>query len=320
MFFPANFWPHKNHRMLLTAYGMFIARNPKEILDLVLVGTIEKYEKELKDAVKKMGLGKRVRFIGLEGQKKLAAVWEGCSFLILPSLYETSFLPLLEAIAFNKPILCSDLPILSEITQDAALYFDPRKPESIVHSLEQFLSEPGLRSDLIHRGRHHIEGVQLRDSWKQMRDKYSLLSGGTQNYENIITGINEDKWTDPEIIVAFKGGRKNRSIGFHFEAPSILPFNTLKLYIKTLDRPIQEYSLKRGNNIVIDHVLPKGPGYLTVWVSPVFRPSETVNGSLDHRILGCFCHGCWIMPSSQERKSQSTPKNEIQWLEKPGLP
>jgi len=30
--------------MLLTAYGMFIARNPKAKLDLVLAGTFEKYE------------------------------------------------------------------------------------------------------------------------------------------------------------------------------------------------------------------------------------------------------------------------------------
>jgi len=301
MFFPANFWPHKNHRMLLTAYGMFIARNPKEKLDLVLAGTIEKYEKQLKEGVKKMGLAKRVHFIGLEGQNKLAAVLEGSSFLIFPSLYETSFLPLLEAIAFNKPIVCSDIPNLSEIAQDAALYFDPRKPENILQCLEQITKAPSLRSDLIHRGQQRIEDLGLNKPTIKNRGLSRFQTGRTQNFENLITGIYDDKWTYPEIIVAFKAGPRKRLVEFHLEAPSHIPSSNLKLYLRTADGPIQEHRLERGDDIVIRQKLPKGPGYLTVWISPVFRPSEMMNGSSDRRLLGCLCHGCWLISPQQER-------------------
>ncbi len=163
MFYPANFWPHKNHRMLLTAYGMFLSRNPGERLDLVFTGALEDLEKELKAAVKQMELEKHVHFLGFLSQDQVAAVWQGCNFLIFPSLYEGFGIPVLEAMSFGKPVICSNSTSLPEVAGDAALYFDPRKPDDIVQCLERIIKDPILSNNLVSRGSKRVATFRTED-------------------------------------------------------------------------------------------------------------------------------------------------------------
>jgi glycosyltransferase involved in cell wall biosynthesis len=52
-----------------------------------------------------------------------------CLAVIFPSLYEGFGMPVIEAMAAGKPVLCSNVTSLPEIAGGAALLFDPRKPE-----------------------------------------------------------------------------------------------------------------------------------------------------------------------------------------------
>jgi len=157
MFYPANFWPHKNHSMLLTAYGMFLAHNPHSPLDLVFTGALNGGEDAIKQAVSQMGLAKRVHFLGFVPQEELAAVWFGCEFLIFPSLYEGFGIPVLEAMSIGKPVLCSDRTSLPEVAGDAALYFDPRSPRALLECIEKITTDTSLRSALVEKGRSRAE-------------------------------------------------------------------------------------------------------------------------------------------------------------------
>jgi glycosyltransferase involved in cell wall biosynthesis len=59
--------------------------------------------------------------------------------LVTASLNEGFGLPLVEAMSGGTPVAVSDIPIFREIGGDAAVFFDPRDPESFasgVHSLE----------------------------------------------------------------------------------------------------------------------------------------------------------------------------------------
>jgi len=62
-------------------------------------------------------------------------------------------MPILEAMAFGKPVLCSNVTSLPEVGGDAAIYFDPRKPDSIVNALESLDGNPQLLASLAERGR-----------------------------------------------------------------------------------------------------------------------------------------------------------------------
>ena len=301
MFFPSNFLPNKNHRMLLTAYNIFTARNPKSRLDLVLTGSYMQKGNSLRNDINKMGLMNRVHLIRTDNKHNLAALWQGCSSLIFPSLEETNCHFLIRAMFFNKPILCSNIDPFLKYFGKAALYFDPRNPNDIAHRIGIIAKEENLRSALVKRLKERRRKILINEFCRRIGKSIKNIFSVPQKINTgCITGIHEDKWTGPEIIVFFKSGLWNRHIEFHFDAPSHLPAE-LMIQWKINNRLLQEQTLARGDDILIRQVLPKRAGYLTVWIHPVFRPSNITAGSSDHRFIGCLCHGCWIVTDNEKR-------------------
>jgi len=294
MFYPANFWPHKNHRMLLTAYGMFLARNRDRDIDLVFTGALDDMEKTLKRDVSRMGLGQRVHFLGFLPQEKLEAVWNGCQFLVFPSLYEGFGIPLVEAMSMGKPVLCSNCTSLPEVAGDAALYFDPRKPEEISQAMERILGDSALREELIRRGYRQAQhfrpdrmtGGYLNIFHSAMAVPKSLCNG--------VKGIFEDGWMNEEVIVTFGPGDEGRVLEFHLEAPQWLPARRLKLEFLDGGAVLKRVRIRRGSKEKIRLGLPDTQGRIVMWASPACRPSECGLGE-DSRSLGAFCHGCRVI-------------------------
>ena len=64
LLYPANFWPHKNHELLLTAFGMYRSSNPGSGLKLVLTGSPSRRRDDLIEACRGMGLSEAVVFPG----------------------------------------------------------------------------------------------------------------------------------------------------------------------------------------------------------------------------------------------------------------
>lgn len=152
LLYPANSWPHKNHRMLFTAFGMYCARHPEADLKLVCTGAPDTRMGELCDAAKRMGLDARVVFPGYVQDEDFPALLESCRAVIFPSLYEGFGMPIVEAMAFGKPVMCSNVASLPEVAGDAALYFDPRKPREILSAIERIVSDSGLVDHLVRCG------------------------------------------------------------------------------------------------------------------------------------------------------------------------
>lgn len=153
LIFPANFWPHKNHAVLLTAFGLFAKAHPESALKLVFTGADTGLAPELRQAAQSMGLAGRVLFTGYVSDEDLAALTTGALALIFPSLFEGYGMPVAEAMHLGVPVLCSNVTSLPEVGGDAVLYFDPRKPEDVAGAIARIASEPGLRSELAAKGK-----------------------------------------------------------------------------------------------------------------------------------------------------------------------
>lgn len=152
LLYPANFWPHKNHQMLFTAFGMYCARHPHSHLTLVCTGALDEQKGALEQAVRRMGLQGRIFLPGFVSDEEFAAILVSCLALVFPSLYEGFGMPILEAMAFGKPVICSNVTSLPEVAGDAAIFIDPRKPLDIVHAIEQITSDATIIKDLIDQG------------------------------------------------------------------------------------------------------------------------------------------------------------------------
>lgn len=72
----------------------------------------------------------------------LAAAYAGATAVVLTSLYEGFGLPVVEAMQLGVPVVCSDIPVLREVTGGRAQFIDPTSSESIVEALRDVTSSP----------------------------------------------------------------------------------------------------------------------------------------------------------------------------------
>ncbi len=90
--------------------------------------------------------------LGFISDEELVAVYNLASVYCQPSFAEGFGLPVLEALACGTPVACSDTHSLPEIAEEAAVYFDPEKTDSITKALNNIITDSRLRSDLIAKG------------------------------------------------------------------------------------------------------------------------------------------------------------------------
>ncbi|GFK92631.1 Mannosylfructose-phosphate synthase [Fundidesulfovibrio magnetotacticus] len=150
--YPANFWPHKNHAVLLTAFSLFARAHPDAPVKLVLTGADTGQAQALKEAARAMGVAERTLFTGYVSDDDLAALTAASLALVFPSLFEGYGMPVAEAMSLGVPVACSDVTSLPEVGGDAVLLFDPRKPEDVAQTLARLALEPGLAAELSARG------------------------------------------------------------------------------------------------------------------------------------------------------------------------
>jgi glycosyltransferase involved in cell wall biosynthesis len=82
----------------------------------------------------------------------LQQLYSQAKLFVFPSLHEGFGLPLLEAFANRCPVICSDSSCLPEIAGNAALYFNPEKPEQLFKLADTVLGDEVLQNELIEKG------------------------------------------------------------------------------------------------------------------------------------------------------------------------
>ena len=129
LLYPANWWPHKNHELLLKAFASVRRERP----DLRLVLTGSDHPVDLPGGVTSLG---RVY------DERLVELYRTAAALVFPSLYEGFGLPPLEAMACACPVAVSRVAALPEVCGNAAVYFDPTSAESIAQGIVEVLDRP----------------------------------------------------------------------------------------------------------------------------------------------------------------------------------
>jgi len=151
-FYPANTWPHKNHTTLLKALHLLRTKYGKR-LSCVFTGIARGGHHAFLKTAEELDLTEQVKLLGHVERGDMPLLYRGASFLIFPSLFEGFGLPLLEAMAADCPVVCSNAASIPEVVGDAALLCDPHDPEAIADAIHQVLSDGGLRRALVQAGR-----------------------------------------------------------------------------------------------------------------------------------------------------------------------
>lgn len=159
-----NAYPHKNLEMLLRAWVRVRAANPR--LVLVVAGKDDYFRQRLQAFAASLDLepGREVVFPGFVPDADLGAFYRGAGLYVFPSLSEGFGLPGLEAMRCGLPVASSRSSCLPEVFGDAAVYFDPKRPDDMARVIVETLASPRQLAELRARG-----FVQVKKySWRRL--------------------------------------------------------------------------------------------------------------------------------------------------------
>jgi glycosyltransferase involved in cell wall biosynthesis len=151
LFYPAQFWPHKNHIGLLLAIKCLEEKYNLEV-PLVLVGADKGNESYVKSMVKELNLSERVYFLGFVPLPDMAALYRNAFAMTFVTFFGPDNLPPLEAMALGCPTIASNVSGAKEQLGDAALLVDPKQPAEIAAAIHALFTDATLRQKKIELG------------------------------------------------------------------------------------------------------------------------------------------------------------------------
>lgn len=143
-------YPPKNFTRMIQAYARV---GPAQGVPLVIAGGGNRYlsAHELLEP-QRLGIGDWVRWPGWIDNAELPAVYQLAAGLLLPSLYESVGMPVMEAMASGCPVLTSDRFGTREIAAGAALLCNPESVADIAAGIDRLLNDAALRERLVAAG------------------------------------------------------------------------------------------------------------------------------------------------------------------------
>jgi glycosyltransferase involved in cell wall biosynthesis len=161
LFYPAQFWPHKNHLRLIESLAL-LRDSDGFTPDLVLVGSAtgklrgEHFSRVMARA-DELGIRRAVHHFGYVPAEDMAALYTDATSLIMPTFFGPTNIPILEAWALDCPVITSDIRGVRDQAGDAALLADPGSTEQLMDAIRRVWVDDTLRHDLIRRGRQRLK-------------------------------------------------------------------------------------------------------------------------------------------------------------------
>ncbi|MFA6102802.1 MAG: glycosyltransferase family 1 protein [Victivallaceae bacterium] len=116
--------PRKNQLMLLAAYRQALAIQPA-MPRLTFIGPDRGDGARLDSYIKTWKLSDKVRHLDYVSADELERHYRHAALFVFPTTYEGFGIPLLEAVRYDLPVLCSDIPVLREIGDDYPVFLNP---------------------------------------------------------------------------------------------------------------------------------------------------------------------------------------------------
>jgi glycosyltransferase involved in cell wall biosynthesis len=127
-----------------------------EELELVIAGKLDEpdYVKKMQQIAEKNGVANRLHILGPVPEEDKAWYLNNCSAFLMPSLAEGFGAPVVEAMAFGKPLFLSHLTSLPEIGGGVAFYFkdfDAEKMQQVFREGMMEYRKNGLADRIVNR-------------------------------------------------------------------------------------------------------------------------------------------------------------------------
>jgi glycosyltransferase involved in cell wall biosynthesis len=151
LFYPAQFWKHKNHDKLIRAIGNLLGRIPD--LKIVFTGSPKNAYEDVKTLISNLSLSNQIILLGYVPDEDMTAIYRRARALIMPTYFGPTNIPPLEAFSLGCPVAVSRIYGMPEQVGDAALLFDPSSDTEIAEIIYRLWTDDELCNTLSRKGR-----------------------------------------------------------------------------------------------------------------------------------------------------------------------
>jgi glycosyltransferase involved in cell wall biosynthesis len=156
LFYPAQFWTHKNHENLVRA--LHVIRRDKGLeIPMMFVGAAwDSYEK-IVGLLRELHMERQVHCLGYIAVEEIVALYQKTTALVFASFADYTSIPIVEAMVMGKPILCANAFSLPEQAGSAALYFDPFDVNDMAERIYRLWTDERLQAELGANGKERAK-------------------------------------------------------------------------------------------------------------------------------------------------------------------
>jgi glycosyltransferase involved in cell wall biosynthesis len=164
--------PRKNYDILLQAFRRLA--DQQDVM-LVIAGKVGWNMESFDLGPTAIGLGERVRLLSYVSDEELAWLYEHCTAFVYPSLWEGFGLPVLEALSRGCAVISSKATSLPEVTGEAALLFDPARPDELADRIALLLNDEPTRVLLRQRAKQQAALFSWASAARLTMDVYQRV-------------------------------------------------------------------------------------------------------------------------------------------------
>ncbi|HEX7490078.1 MAG TPA: glycosyltransferase family 1 protein [Candidatus Limnocylindrales bacterium] len=156
LFFPAQFWPHKNHVRVVRALARIRAQDNVDVHVVMCGSAADPLRASVLDEIQRTaaeeGVTDLIHLLGYVEDGLMAPLYSASRGVLLPTFFGPTNIPVLEGWTFGVPVLTSDLRGIREQCGDAAILVDPSSVGAIADGIFALWSDEPLRERLIALG------------------------------------------------------------------------------------------------------------------------------------------------------------------------
>lgn len=155
IFYPAQFWSHKNHRNLIFAIKLLKERIPD--IHLILVGSERNALQSITELIESNQLENNVTILGFVSNGQIIYLYKNAVALVMPTYLGPTNIPPLEAMELGCPVIVSNVYSIPDQVGKAGLLFNPDLPEDIAKCIEKVWTDEKLRQGMIDKGYEQVK-------------------------------------------------------------------------------------------------------------------------------------------------------------------
>ena len=150
IFYPAQFWEHKNHLNLIKAFNLLQKKINK--INLVLVGTEKNSLNIIKQEINNLNLSKKIFILGYVDEKDMYSFYRRASLTCFVSFCGPTNIPPLEAMYTGCPLICSNVYGMKDQVKNGGVFINPNSYKDIHKKILMVLRNKSLRNQIIKNG------------------------------------------------------------------------------------------------------------------------------------------------------------------------